>query len=329
MDANSSIELPEPSATVKRTIDDWAPLSLPGGSLVVIEGIDGAGKSTVLGALANALDTDSDDQYTFTTEPDDSTIYGQAVRHAIKDDESHPLSVFFLFLADHANHYQTVVKPALDNDTVVISDRYIDSRYAYQSYALRSSMSNTDMWLDALETYVHETDYPTIRVSDHIADAPPETLFFIALARAFAGGGDLHDSMQEPTTGEGTTVDVASYLTDSGSPLSDVVSQPDEWLSNVRTHDDSLEWIQSIQEYATWSRLPDTTVLIDISVEESFRRKEGDDYETFEKREFLKNVRENYHTLAETEPRFTVIDGEQPPADVVGGMLSALASDVS
>ncbi len=99
--------------------------------LVTLEGIDGSGKTTVWESLRAARG----DGFAFTREPTDSWL-GEAVRRSIDDDDSDPLAELFLFTADHADHLSRVVKPALERGEVVVSDRYSDSRYAYQGAAL-------------------------------------------------------------------------------------------------------------------------------------------------------------------------------------------------
>jgi dTMP kinase len=100
--------------------------------LITLEGLDGSGKTTVWEALH-----DSHPEATFTREPTESW-YGDAVNRAI-DDDADPLATLFLFTADHADHLSRTVRPALENDELVISDRYSDSRYAYQAAALSGS----------------------------------------------------------------------------------------------------------------------------------------------------------------------------------------------
>jgi dTMP kinase len=101
--------------------------------LVTLEGIDGSGKTTVWEALRDARD--GDDGFTFTSEPTDSW-YGDAVRRSVGDDGADSLAELFLYTADHADHLSGVVEPALAGGDVVVSDRYSDSRYAYQGAAL-------------------------------------------------------------------------------------------------------------------------------------------------------------------------------------------------
>jgi len=101
--------------------------------LITLEGLDGSGKTTVWEALH-----DSHPEATYTREPTESW-YGEAVNRAIDDDEADPLATLFLFTADHADHLSRTIRPALANDELVISDRYSDSRYAYQAAALSGS----------------------------------------------------------------------------------------------------------------------------------------------------------------------------------------------
>jgi dTMP kinase len=97
--------------------------------LVTLEGLDGSGKTTVWEALHDHFDA------TFTREPTD-TWYGEAVARSIAADDADPLAELFLYTADHAAHLAETVRPALAAGKVVISDRFSDSRYAYQGATL-------------------------------------------------------------------------------------------------------------------------------------------------------------------------------------------------
>ncbi|MFC4357599.1 dTMP kinase [Halobium salinum] len=98
--------------------------------LITLEGLDGSGKTTVWEALQ-----DSHPDAVYTREPTGSW-YGEAVDRAIADDDADPLASLFLFTADHADHLSRVVRPALADGEVVVSDRYSDSRFAYQAVEL-------------------------------------------------------------------------------------------------------------------------------------------------------------------------------------------------
>ena len=112
---------------------------------MTLEGIDGTGKSTLLVALKGKL---ADLDPVFTREPG-STWVGEAVRRAVAE-QIDPVTEATLFVADHAAHLATVVRPALDNKKLVISDRYSDSRFAYQSVTLDGVIPDPDGWLRAM-----------------------------------------------------------------------------------------------------------------------------------------------------------------------------------
>lgn len=113
--------------------------------LITIEGIDGTGKSTLLTGLKSQLiDLDP----IFTREPG-ATWVGESVRRAIAE-QIDPITEASLFVADHAAHLATVVRPALSQGRLVISDRYSDSRFAYQSVTLKGIVPDPEGWLRAM-----------------------------------------------------------------------------------------------------------------------------------------------------------------------------------
>ena len=121
--------------------------------LVTLEGLDGSGKTTVWNALGDAYP-----DAVRTREPTDSW-YGEAVERSIADDDADPLAELFLYTADHADHLSRVVRPALEAGRVVVSDRYSDSRYAYQGATLAGT-------IDAPMEYVKAIHEPFTRPPD-------------------------------------------------------------------------------------------------------------------------------------------------------------------
>lgn len=116
------------------------------GKLITLEGIDGSGKSTNLKRLQYHFKDKPD--VVFTREPTNSWI-GEAVYRAIKC-ETDPLAELFLFIADHAYHLNNTIKPALEDNKLVISDRYSDSRYAYQGVTLKGTVKHPLEWVMGL-----------------------------------------------------------------------------------------------------------------------------------------------------------------------------------
>jgi dTMP kinase len=113
--------------------------------LITLEGIDGSGKSTLLSALEHSL---SDLSPVFTREPG-ATWVGEQVRRAVAE-KADPVTEALLFAADHSSHLATVVRPALAAGRLVISDRYTDSRYAYQSATLEGIIPDPLGWLKSV-----------------------------------------------------------------------------------------------------------------------------------------------------------------------------------
>jgi len=113
--------------------------------LITLEGIDGSGKSTLTAALRGSL---ADLDPVFTREPG-ATWVGEAVRRAIRE-QLDPVTEALLFCADHAAHLAAVVRPALADGRLVISDRYSDSRFAYQAVTLEGRIKEPIAWLRAL-----------------------------------------------------------------------------------------------------------------------------------------------------------------------------------
>lgn len=118
------------------------------GKLITLEGIDGSGKSTVAGKLQENPAIKAFEPV-FTREPTRGTLTGNAVEKAIQSNTDQ-LAELFLFTADHAEHLAKIVKPALENGKVVISDRYSDSRYAYQGITLKTHLENPLEWVKNL-----------------------------------------------------------------------------------------------------------------------------------------------------------------------------------
>jgi dTMP kinase len=108
----------------------------PGALFVVIEGLDGAGKTTQIERLAAFL-SDTGTAPVVTREPG-GTKLGAAIRDLLLDPANAsmaPQAEALLYAADRAQHVAEVIRPALEAGRVVISDRFVDSSLAYQGLA--------------------------------------------------------------------------------------------------------------------------------------------------------------------------------------------------
>jgi dTMP kinase len=134
--------------------------------LLTLEGLDGSGKTTAWEALRSV---EALQPATFTREPTD-TWYGEAVARSIQDPAADPLAELFLYTADHAAHLAETVRPALADGDLVVSDRYSDSRYAYQGATLEDVLAEP-------MAFVQSVHRPWTRPPDATVylDVEPET----------------------------------------------------------------------------------------------------------------------------------------------------------
>ena len=104
------------------------------GLFITFEGIDGCGKTTQIELLKESLEKKG---YTvlLTREPGAKGL-GEKLREILLnyDGEVSSNCESFLFLADRAQHIDTIIKPAIDKGVIVLCDRHTDSTVAYQGY---------------------------------------------------------------------------------------------------------------------------------------------------------------------------------------------------
>lgn len=122
---------------------------IPDGFLIVLEGIDGSGKTTLAQRLAQMLQEQAY-EVVLTREPG-GTEFGKNLRQLLQHSTVRPLpeAEFLLFAADRMQHIASVVKPALQKGSVVISDRMSDSSMAYQGYGRgidRNMIATVNTW---------------------------------------------------------------------------------------------------------------------------------------------------------------------------------------
>jgi dTMP kinase len=103
-----------------------------GGLFISFEGIDGAGKSTHIDALAQAF-TDAGRTVLRTREPG-GTPLAEKLREIILNDAMDALTEALLIFAARRDHLQQVIEPALARGEVVLCDRFTDASFAYQGY---------------------------------------------------------------------------------------------------------------------------------------------------------------------------------------------------
>ena len=133
------------------------------GKFIVIEGIDGCGKTTQIDELSKWLPNSgliNKGSKLITTREPGGSLLGEKLRRLILDnnEKNHPSSLteLLLYSADRAEHVSKIISPALRKNDWVISDRFSDSTLAYQGYGRNINLEI----IKKLESIVCQGEYP-------------------------------------------------------------------------------------------------------------------------------------------------------------------------
>ncbi len=97
---------------------------------ITVEGIDGAGKSSHLEAIAGRIRA-SGHEVVLTREPG-GTPLGERLREIVLHEPMHPASEVLILFAARSEHLAAVIEPALAAGRWVVCDRFTDATFAYQ-----------------------------------------------------------------------------------------------------------------------------------------------------------------------------------------------------
>ena len=136
------------------------------GIFISFEGIDGAGKSTHIEALAKMFEAQGR-VVTLTREPG-GTPLAEKLRAIVLNDPMDAMTESLLVFAARRDHLQNVIEPALARGNVVLCDRFTDATFAYQGGGRGCDWA----MLSTLETMVHQARQPDMTVW---FDLSPET----------------------------------------------------------------------------------------------------------------------------------------------------------
>ena len=117
---------------------------------ITLEGSEGAGKSTLIEHLKKYF-LDKNIEFIITKEPG-ATEEGAELRKLLLDKniELDPISETLLILADRIEHVRKIINPALEENKNVLSDRYLDSTYAYQGAGRKINKEELDRFIKPL-----------------------------------------------------------------------------------------------------------------------------------------------------------------------------------
>jgi dTMP kinase len=135
------------------------------GKFISFEGVDGAGKSTHVGAVAQYLRNRG--LHVISTREPGGTPLGEKLRELLLHEPMHLETEALLMFAARREHIAAVIQPALDRGDWVISDRFTDASFAYQGGGRRLALDK----LRALEQWVHADLQPDLTL---LFDVPLE-----------------------------------------------------------------------------------------------------------------------------------------------------------
>ena len=135
------------------------------GKFIVIEGIDGCGKTTQIDELSKWLPNSgliNTKSRLITTREPGGSLLGQELRRLILDNNKNnkpsSLAELLLYSADRAEHVSKIISPALKNNDWVISDRFSASTLAYQGYGRKINLEI----IKEIESIVCQGVYPDL-----------------------------------------------------------------------------------------------------------------------------------------------------------------------
>lgn len=146
------------------------------GLFITLEGGEGAGKTTQARRLKTTLEEQGYD-VVLTREPG-GTPEAEKIRDLLVQKDGGnwtPLAECALFFAARQMHVENLIKPSLQKDKIVISDRFTDSTRAYQGYGHGFDLEK----IEAMNTLMIGDFKPDLTL---IFDLPIET----GLERSFA-----------------------------------------------------------------------------------------------------------------------------------------------
>ena len=135
------------------------------GKFITLEGMDGAGKSTHIPAVIAALEAKGI-SVVCTREPG-GTVLGEQLREILLHHPMDPETEALLMFAARKEHIATVIEPALASGKYVVSDRFSDASYAYQSGGRGVAAAK----IEQLEAWAHPNLKPDLTL---LFDVPVE-----------------------------------------------------------------------------------------------------------------------------------------------------------
>ncbi len=148
--------------------------------LIVLEGLDGAGKSTQINYLRNYFESKGKEVKYLHFPRFDSPVYGGMIARFLRGDfgqidQVHPMMVALLYAGDRGDA-SSLIKSWLDQDYVVLLDRYIYSNIAFQCAKIEDSVAREE-----IRSWIFETEY------SYFSIPVPDLSLFLDVPLRFVG----------------------------------------------------------------------------------------------------------------------------------------------
>jgi dTMP kinase len=153
------------------------------GKLIVIEGLDGSGKTEVI----NRLKMDFP-KFVYTREPG-GTVFGEMIRSVLLESKSKnvpPLPMLLGFMSSRASHVQELIVPSVKKGINIVSDRFDTSTFAFQLFGQQN------MDLEKIFWYLRKNIIEDLKINYIYLRITPE----IARARSKSRNGNNHFDKQ-------------------------------------------------------------------------------------------------------------------------------------
>ena len=186
------------------------------GRLIALEGVDGCGKSTQAGMLADRIGA------LLTREPG-GTATGRMVRSIVLDSEGSldSRAEALLMVADRAQHCAEVIEPALAGGRWVVTDRFAASTFAYQGFGRGLELAE----LETISAWAARSLVPDLYV---LIDVPLE----VASARRSSQGdrmesepSDFHDRVARGFAEQAASDPAGWAVIDGNAPVEEVAER--------------------------------------------------------------------------------------------------------
>jgi dTMP kinase len=198
------------------------------GRFITLEGVDGAGKSTHVGWIAERLRAGGH-EVVVTREPG-GTPHAETLRARILSEKMDPLEETRLLFEARKDHVDEVIRPALARGAWVLCDRFTDSTLAYQGAGKGVPREQ----IDSLAAEAHPDVHPDLTLVFDIA-------YSVSSARLSASGRPL-DKFESQGSGFFDRVRQAYqelarndpervHLIDGSGPVDRVKAEIEKWIT--------------------------------------------------------------------------------------------------